>query len=285
MPRQKREGIILAVPADEKKIANLGEDFLQQPKLNGERGKTEIFEGHPVVVSSYANSFEFLDNIKEGIQDVWKIGKMKIPFDGEVYKHGWSRERIDSALRRTVNYNKDVEELEYHVFDAVLPVPQDQRLLLLDIVSKKVGDHPTIKFVPSYRGTTENWMQINDIFIEMGFEGSIFRGRHYPTYDPRRLVRQMLKYKPSEIDEYIIVDVTEAVSQDNVPLGMVGSFIVQGDDEMQFKVGAGKLTHNDREYYWHIKEQIVGATLITKQGKILTTEGIPTCAVAVEIKD
>lgn len=285
MPYLKREGVMLAVPADEKKIKNLGKDFLFQPKLNGERGLTEIFEGHPVVVSSYQNSFEFLDKIKNEIRKAWKAIGMSIPFDGEIYKHGWSRERIDSALRRTVNYNKDVEELEYHIFDIKLPIPQSERLLLLDVVFDKLGPSTILQKVPTYKATQDTWMQMADIFLTAGFEGGMFRNATYPTYDPRRLVRQMLKYKPTEIDEYIILCVTEAVSKEHEPLGMIGSFVVQGDDEVHFKVGAGKLSHSKRTHYWNIQHTLVGKTLVVKQGKIITTEGIPTCAIAVEIKE
>lgn len=95
----------------------------------------------------------------------------------------------------------------------------------------------------------------------------------------------MLKYKPTEIDEYLIIGVEEAISLAQEPLGMIGSFLVQGDDGMEFKVGAGKLTHGQRREYFKVKETLIGKTLVTKQGKIITTEGIPTCAVAVEIKE
>ena len=95
----------------------------------------------------------------------------------------------------------------------------------------------------------------------------------------------MLKYKPTETDEYIIIGVEEAISKDGIPKGMVGSFLVQGDDEITFKVGAGKLKHNIRRHYWFIQSTIIGKTLVVKQGKIKTTEGKPTCAVAIKIKD
>jgi ATP-dependent DNA ligase len=128
-------------------------------------------------------------------------------------------------------------------------------------------------------------MTMADIFLEQGFEGAMLRKIDYPTYEPRRLVGQMLKYKPTEIDEYLIIGVEEAISLAQEPLGMVGSFLVQGDDGMEFKVGAGKLKHKERREYWERKETLLGKTLVTKQGKILTTEGIPTCMVAVEIKE
>jgi hypothetical protein len=96
----------------------------------------------------------------------------------------------------------------------------------------------------------------------------------------------MLKYKPTEIDEYLIVGVEEAISQEGVPKGMVGSFIVKPrDSEDTFSVGAGKLNHTERVLIWKHKERYPGLTLIVKQGKILTTNGIPTCAVAVEVKE
>lgn len=282
----KREGVMLAVPADERKIKNLGAEFYIQPKLNGERGLTEVFANYPLVVSSYANSFEFLDKIKNEIKKIWDDIGMPIPFDGEIYKHGWSRERIDSALRRTVNYNPDVEELEYHIFDIKLPIPQSDRLFLLEIIFDKYGrGNKTLQQVPTYKGTSANWMVIADIFLAAGFEGAMFRKIDYPAYEPRRLVGQMLKYKPTEIDEYTIIQVNEAFSKDKEPLNMVGSFTVVGDDNVPFNVGAGKLSHKRRKEIWYVWDQMVGRTLIVKQGKIITTEGIPTCAVAVEIKE
>lgn len=284
--KPKREGVLLAVPADEGKVERLSPEgwFYTEKKLNGERSRTEEFHGIPLFMSSYNNPFSFLDQIKEEVLWVWKKTGIKLPFDGEIYKHGWSRERIDSALRRTVNYNPDVEELEYHIFDANIPHQQDYRIMLYTNMLKQYPT-PHLKAVEAYKTNKDNWMEAADIFLSEGYEGAILRNPFAPIYDPRRTVGQMLKYKPTEIDEYVIVDVIEALSKDFDPKGMVGSFLVQGNDKVTFRVGAGKLKHEQRIAYWHNRDSILGKTLVVKQGKIKTTGGIPTCAVAVRIKE
>jgi ATP-dependent DNA ligase len=157
----------------------------------------------------------------------------------------------------------------------------------IDIFSNFIGqEHPVLKLVPTFKATSENWMDFADKFIELGYEGSVLRNPDYPTYYSGRTVYQMLKYKPTKIDEYEIVGIEEAISQEGEPKGMVGSFIVKSHDgEDTFSVGAGKLTHEQRVYYWDHICFYIGKTLIVKQGKILTANGFPTCAVAVEVKE
>lgn len=292
--RPKRKGISLAVPADEKKVRNFGQEFYIQPKLNGERGVVDEFHNEPIILSSYENSFEFLDIIKTEIRWVWNMYKIPIPFDGEIYVHGWSRERIDSALRRTVNYNPEVVNLEYHVFDLKLPIPQEKRLYLLNEIFKKIEEYQLstgflftkLKLVPTYKATPENWMEYADHFLTLGYEGAILRKPSYDTYYEGRTVKQMLKYKPTEIDEYVIIDTLEAISKEGKPKGMIGSFTVKSHDGVDlFNVGAGKLSHQERIELWEKRLLLIGKVLITKQGKIKTSTGVPTCAVAVEIKD
>lgn len=283
--RPQRKGVMLAVPADEKKILKFGDRFYLQPKLNGERCIVSEFQGKPLLLSSYEDPFEFLDKIRNAIEAIWDIYDLPILFDGELYKHGWERERIHSACSRTVNYNPDVEELEYHIFDIKAPVNQGERLRLLDHAFSYSENNSPLKVVPTYWATPHNCMAISDRLLQQGYEGSIFRNPNYPTYEARRLTNQLLKYKPTEIDEYEILGVEEAISKNGEPLAMVGAFIVQGDDLNPFRVGAGKLTHDQRKHYWMIQSTLKGMTLVTKQGKIKTTNGIPTCAVAVEVKE
>lgn len=284
MERPQRKGIALCVPADEKKVANFPSTFLIQPKLNGERGIVIQFEKEPIILSSYQNPISTLDHITKEISHYWNLFGWSIPFDGEIYKHTWARERIDSALRSTVTKNKDVEELEFHVFDLNLPIGQVHRLSILTQLQKEIKS-PFIKFVPTYQTNKDLWTSQADIFLQEGYEGAVLRNPLFPDYQPRRLVNQMLKYKPTETDEYEIISVKESISKDGEPLGMVGAFLVQGNDLEPFYVGAGKLSHSQRTFYWRYQNLLPGQTLITKQGKIKTSSGIPTCAVAVKVKD
>lgn len=276
--RPQRSGVMLAYPAEENRVKHLGDWFYIQPKLNGERCRVEEFRGEPVLLSSYENEFKFVNHLKEEIHQIWKTHG-PLPFDGEIYVHGWDRERIDSALRRTVNESPDTQHLELHIFDYVCPeINQGERLADLHRITNWTKH---LKLVPTYKADFSNWSTFTDIFIEAGYEGSILRGHSAPYTPVRR--PHMLKYKPTAYDDYTIVDVEEAIDKNGERKGMVGAFWVQGDDETVFKVGAGKLTHQKRIEYWNAGNTIINKQLRVKHGIIYTSGNIPTCAVAVEV--
>lgn len=276
--KPKRQGIQLAYPATENAVRRLGKVFYIQPKLNGERCKVIDFHDEPVLLSSYGNEFKFMDHIQREIKDLWRAAGTPFPLDGEIYVHGWERERIDSALRRRVNQSEETKHLEFHVFDVPIPVVQEARLAIL---SEHLHETEHIKRVDTYLAEEQNWLEFTDRFLDLGYEGSIVRSLKH-LYQEKR-TNQMLKYKPTEYDEYEIVDLLEAISKDGDPKGMVGAFIVRGNDGTVFKVGAGKLTHSRRTNYWNSRKHIIGMTLLVKHGKIITSNGIPTPAVAVEV--
>lgn len=279
--RPKRQGVQLAYPAEEGRVNRLGETFFVQPKLNGERAKVIEFHGEPYIISSYGNEFQFLDHLKAKVKNLWKKVGMPLPLDGEIYVHGWTRERIDSALRRTVNRNPDVEGLELHVFDLPLKeVPQDVRLQIRDEWISR-GKH--IYSVPTFNADKHNWVQFTSAFLDLGYEGSILR-RKSSMYSEKRTV-DMLKYKPTAYDTYKILDVIEAISKEGEPKGMVGAFLVEGEEGGAFSVGAGKLKHDKRIAYWRARRTLPGMMLRVKHGVIKTTGGVPTAAVAVEVLD
>jgi len=282
--RPKREGVMLAYPVDSGRIARLGPTFFVQPKINGERCRTEEFKGEPVLLSSYGNEFQFLDHIKDAIKDVWRAFGA-VPFDGEIYKHGWPRERIDSALRRTVNISSEVTSLEYHIFDIATEDPgpdQAARFWILDNLSSRSIFAPPLHFVRPGTADFDTWRIAAQEYVDQGYEGIILRAMFTP-YAPKRSV-SMLKYKPTEIDEYEIVALKEAIDKNGYPKDTLGSFLVKTSDDDVFYVGAGKLTHPERDAIWKDRDNLPGRILIVKHEKITTSGGVPICAVAVEVK-
>jgi ATP-dependent DNA ligase len=232
-----------------------------------------------VLISSYGNEFKFLGHIKEAIRSGFKLPEL--PLDGELYKHGWPFERIHSAASRKVNANEDTIDLEFHIFDYQGPGSQWQRIHNM-VVKEKIGcfESPLIH-VPYTVVTPDNWMEQSNRYTDDGYEGIILRSA-IADYEKKRS-SYILKFKPTEEDTYTIVGVKEAVSKEGVPKGMVGAFAVQGDDQVDFFVGAGKLDHAARERLWSNRGDLVGKMLKVKHEKDKTRGGVPICAVAVKV--
>ena len=281
--RPKRTGIMLAYPATERAMQKLGDSCFAQPKLNGERARVEWFHGEPVLLSSYGNEFKFLQHIKEAITAPLCFKYNQKSLDGELYVHGWNRERIHSAASRKVNENPDTVKLEFHVFDYKSDQTQWQRIHTLT-VKKDLGcfNWPLV-YVPYdiISTTPQDWMNQVYKYTQEGYEGAIFRGALW-NYEEKRS-KGMLKFKPTESDIYEILGVSEAISKEGNPKAMVGSFQVSGDDETEFSVGAGKLSHPERERLWRDKRNLLGKKLLVKHELLKTRTGVPLCAVAVEV--
>lgn len=291
---QKRKGIMLAYPAEEKRIKAFPvtgdgtRNFFHQPKLNGERGKVEWFGKAPYLISSHGNEFKFIPHIRA---DLVRLAEVvgQLSFDGEVYVHGWSREEVDSALRRKVNKSSESVNLEYHIFDLQSEAPQWERIRQLGIIAQEIErlQLTSIKVVDYGVCNENNWLTHCSTYCEEGYEGIILRNP-FGLYVEKRSA-DLLKFKPTETDLYRIIDVNEAVSLDGTPKGMVGSFEVAATDEpgdlTSFNVGAGKLPHHERVRYWLERERIKGLFLLVKHELLTTTNKVPIAAVSVAVME
>lgn len=124
-------------------------------------------------------------------------------------------------------------------------------------------------------------MEFCSIFVAEGYEGVILRS-YEGTYTEKRTVN-MLKFKPTKKDVYLIVGVKEGT---NRLTGMLGSFLVRGHDGTEFSVGTGpELTDEKRQRYWQIRDTLIGKKLLVKHEEITTSGGKPICTVALEVKD
>ena len=270
---------MLAQPVSDKRVRELGDSMFAQPKLKGERCRVEWFHGTPVLLSSYGNEFKFLNHITVAIEVNFKISQLEL--DGELYKHGWNFERIHSAASRKVKENPDSIGLEFHIFDHQGAASQWQRIHTLVLNQKNGCFEGPLIYVPYTVVTPDSWLEQANIYTSEGYEGIILRGAVW-EYEKRRSL-YMLKFKPTEEDEYMIWGIKEAVSEDGLLKGMVGSFGVCGDDGTKFYVGAGKLDHAKRTMYWNNRADIVGKVLKVKHEKTKTIGGVPDCCVAVEV--
>jgi len=279
--RKKRENIMLAVTASTASIRNLGPQFFVQPKYKGQRLRVEWFHGDPVLLSSYGEERLFFPHIKDALLEL-----PHLPWDGEAYVHGWTQEHINSVCNRTVNEHPEAYRVEFHIFDYQgIASTQMHRIQRLLIVQHKFGllssYNSPLRISPVKLATPTTWMPWLQQWMDEDYEGIIFRKPDALYVMSRRT--GLLKFKPTETDEYTIVAMTEAVDKYGVPKDILGAFHVKGDDGNTFKVGAGKLTHERRKYYWNNEDEVIGKQLLTKHEDSKTRHGVPVCAVAVEV--
>ena len=271
--RPERTGIMLAHPASDRRVSQLGERFFIQPKLNGERCWVEWFNREtPMLISSYGNEFTLPHITAALIQQ----NLQGIRLDGELYIHGEPFETIHSiasASRKEVHPRW--EEMQYHIFDIKLPRPQYERLVFLFNKTFR----PPLHFVDTRLLVGGDWKEPLLSYVDDGYEGIILRG--YSAEYTEKRTPFLLKYKPTEKDHYRIVDVLEG---EGWCTGMLGAFIVTGDDGTPFRVGSGKLlTKPARKALWEMREKLPGMILEVKHEAITTTKGIPKCAVALSV--
>ncbi len=142
---------------------------------------------------------------------------------------------------------------------------------------------PPLHIVTTNMSNTENWSEQAREYVDMGYEGVVLRKIDSPWIAKRSV--SLLKFKPTEEDEYLILEVQEAISQEGEHKGMVGSFTVTSDThEQTFNVGAGRLSHEERIAIWERRRSVIGKYLITKHEKGRTSGDIPLCTVAIKIR-
>lgn len=273
MARLERKGIMLAHPLTTVKLASFYPKCLGQPKLNGERCRVEWFEGEPLLFSSYGNEFAFKETIKAELRMM-----PRLKYDGELYVHGWSRDKIASIANRKKNQHPEDDLLQFHVFDHQGDSYQTHRLIDLSKLqwSEAVQKVDTFVVTPQAIGAYTQEM------LNRGYEGLILR---HPTgsYEMKRS-NYLLKHKPTKVDYYWVDGVNEAVSEDGEAKGMVGSFNVLGKERIIFSVSAGKMTHAERKEIWE-KQLWYNKWLKVKHEKIKTSHGIPVSCVALALVD
>ena len=252
---QQRKGIQLAMPFSEARLLNQGRfhykwsaPWLVQPKLNGERCRVLREKGVCLLLSSTEELIRSVPHIQHYCLNHLPEGE----YDGELYVHGWTWAEIHSVVSKEVSLHNSYEEMNLHLFDwPSNPAPQLIRAVELNKLFNTYNINPNgpIKLVKTEVIHTLNELyQLYDRYIGEGYEGFIIRDTD--AYYERKRSGAMMKFKPKQTDEYKIVGLFEATSEDGTPKGMLGGFHCIDDMGTHFKVGAGKLSHSDRCLMW-----------------------------------
>lgn len=193
----------------------------------------------------------------------------------------------------TGSHNKEWEEgFSWPLFDythpEVIGMPYLERLQALSEVVKGLAD-PSVWVAPyAILTSPQEVTELYEANLDQGYEGVILRQPDGSWKNGRSTLKQQLflRMKPSGDSEAVIVGVQEAMENNNeaktnelgytersshqenkVGKGMVGAFLcIDLVSGMVIKVGAGKLTHLEREEYF--KNPPIGQ--LTKYRSLLT---------------
>lgn len=291
----KRQGIMLCYPFEERRLTEKKFGWTWpvcvQPKLDGERGRTlDDVIGLQSSTAAYINSVPHIEDALIRIQDM--VG-FPLMFDGEFYKHGWTFNEIASVVGRTVNLHDDYQMIEYHVFDYMHPAfAQHARIAYLNTVFEIIRKGLTeaewlsfpIKLVPTEPAFNLDQMyKLGMKWINSDYEGFVVRSGDL-RWEAKRS-NKIMKFKPKKNDLYTVIEVLNTVSETGELLDMAGGFRCMVDDQ-SFKVGAGKLTHEERKAIWEMRNDCVGK-MLNVQYQSLTAggnaSGVPRFGIATSI--
>lgn len=141
-----------------------------QPKLNG---VCNLAENNSTVIhhSRGGHNFETVSHLDKWIKQL----NPPAPLHGELYKHGWSLQKIGSY---TKDLKDDCDVLEYWVYDiAWLNVPYDSRVIWIQQLRNLPEDCP-IKYTPTYVvHSMDEAKKYHDEFVADGYEGAMLKNR------------------------------------------------------------------------------------------------------------
>lgn len=208
-------------------------------------------------------------------------GNQCIALDGEAYLHGLPLQQITSRARK---YREGLtEELEYHLFDLVIPgMVFDERLAILEkcfVDTTYEGKEGPLRKVTTYCLKDETEMtQFHGQFVEQGYEGLMIRHLN-SQYAIGQRSADLFKYKQFFDRECLITGVWE----DKNGNAMLTCAFERGNVESEFGC-TPKRTHEERKRLLSIKDELIGKWITVKYQDI-TEDGLPTFPVGLEIRE
>lgn len=165
----------------------------------------------------------------------------EVILDGEIYKHGWTLNKI-SGICRTQATVDDGKDLQFYWYDIVdLEKPFTERYKLLQEYGEELGlaefdpyrcfddDELAIQLLPHEKVT--GWVNMkfmHDRFVKDGWEGLVIR-KADSLYGPGKRTNDWIKIKEYKDAEYEIVGLSEGLRDEDM------CFIMKTTNGQEFK--------------------------------------------------
>ena len=241
-----------------------------QPKFDGARSCAKKEDGVVYLWSRKGKSLDIPTEIKEELSKILSEGES---LDGELYHHGWTFQRIMSAIKKR---NEDTPNLHYYIYDSPAANKTFKERFLDKFSPESRELTSEILFV---EGTTRIVVCPTKIIssadeallgqaesIEAGYEGAMIRNLD-GLYSFKYRSTSLLKIKTFDDAEFEIIGGKEGQGRES---GMV-IFKCKMDSGLEFDVRP-RGTQEERSEMWRNLDSYIGKPLTVRyQG--LTDEG------------
>lgn len=243
-----------------------------QPKLNG---VCNLAENADSVLhhSRGGHLFETVPHLDKWIKEINAPG----PAHGELYKHGWSLQKIGSY---TKELKPDYYELEYWIYDlAWLGVPFEERLTWMAAHLLSLPAECKVMFTPTkVVNNMEEAKYFHDQWVMAGFEGAMLKNAN-GLYMFQYNSKDIEKMKSFEDAEFEIIGGKEGSGLDE---GCIIYRCITEDGE-EFDVRPRGTVEDRRKWFIEL-DSVIGEPLTVRFPE-RTDSGIPSQPVGLVIRD
>lgn len=227
------EGIIkpmLAKQADKVSRKTFDKDYLASRKVNGVRCLIYYKDGDIKTASRGATDYDLaiFHIISHPTLKKFFNNHPEVILDGEIYKAGWTLNKI-SGICRTQSTINDGKDLQFYWYDIVeLDKPFTERLQLMQEYSEELNlsefnpykefslGELSIQFLPHVEiSGYDNMIKLHDEYVAEGWEGLVIRLTS-SVYKPGSRGNDWIKIKQYTDAEYPIVGISEGLRPEDL---------------------------------------------------------------------
>lgn len=156
-----------------------------QPKLDGVRAlcnpTSRVFQSRDEVLYKPGVLEHFTEELKAVALEL-NMTFPEVIFDGELYRHGYSLQQINSAVGvNRIAPSDKTPQIQYHIFDIILPdaptLPFKLRAEILSRLSELIDlrRFTTLQVVPTILCSQADAEQAYSFYRQQGYEGIMYR--------------------------------------------------------------------------------------------------------------
>ncbi len=252
-----------------------------QPKLNGVRCldiMTPMYDT-PHLSTRNGKIYETLSHLINPNDITYRAAK-EFQLDGEIYKHGWTLQRISRAVKEFKEYTPQLEYWLYDIATFEEDRKQDYYMRLQYLTNICKNSNLQFKATPTVIIKTYDEIKYwHDKWVQDGFEGIILRtmkGKYIHQYRSSTL----LKYKEFKDSEFVIIGAKEG---EGLEKGCVVWICEIEDGSEEFSVRP-KGTRKLRREWFDDQKKYIGERL-TVRFQERSEDNVPIFPVGISIRD